>query len=305
MLRSLSLVLAISIPALTGCRSTTGPQPRTATVQAFADRAAAAERQEDWKGASQFLDQAVQAAPRDANLQRRLATVQLASGQREDALKTLKRAVDLKPAGTEENAELAGLALQMGELSLADETLQRALSADKGNVKALMLKAEMAEQRNNPEEARAAYHRVLEESPRHSPAKLKLAVHEIEAGQPDQAAVLLRSVCECPLLMPTEKVDARRRLGLAYSRESRWEDAARELQAALDQMQQPEAADWHHLAEAYYQLGREADARRTAMRALEVDPEHRPSLRLMAAIDQTQSMGTPRVAATHGGAMPR
>lgn len=282
-----------------GCRSTSGvPMARSPQVQAFADQAALAEQQRDWQAATRVLAQAVEAAPNDANLQRRLAAAQFAAGNRTAALQTLQRASDLKPAGAEENAELAKLAVCMDELPVAEQAVQRALASDAGQVDALMLKAKIAERRNRPSEALAAYHQVLEVAPEHSPAKLKLAVYEIDAGQTDQAAVLLRSVCNCPLMTPQEKLDARRKLGLAYSREGRWPDAARELRRALSASASATADDWYQLAVAYRHLDRFVEARRAALRALQTDDRYQPARDLLAAIEQSQPASGPRIAAT-------
>ncbi|MFQ5730817.1 MAG: tetratricopeptide repeat protein [Planctomycetaceae bacterium] len=300
------LATIIVLTGVWGCRSSTGlPQARNARVQAFAEQAAIAEQRRDWQTATRVLAQAVEASPDDADLNGRLAAAQFSAGNRQAAMQSLRRAADLHPGSAEETSALGDLAFRMNDLSLADRMAQRTLEIDADHVDGLMLQARIAERRHRTGEAQAAYHRILESSPENSAAKLQLAIHEIDSGQPDQAAVLLRSVCNGPSTVPGEKAMARRKLGLAYGREGRWKDAARELQRTVAEAPQPTAEDWYQLAVAYRHVDRNDEAQRAALRALQIDGQFQPARKLLSAIERSRPASSARFASAPRATAPR
>jgi len=255
---------------------------RVAASTRLSEAAKAAEEQGKHERAGELLQQAARTNPDGVEVRLELARWLIAEARPAAAIRQLQSIVTRNPDDIGARFELARLQFDYGERRAADRSARAVLELDPEHTGALMLRAAVARQRGDRDLARELYHRVLQVDPDNPAAKLQIAVVEMETAHPDRAAPLLRSVCELSRSTAREKSEARWHLGLAYGRESRWDEAATALASAVADRPSLMAEDWYRVAYAQYQSGRLGEARDSLSHVLRIDPRY-PAARTMAA----------------------
>ena len=180
--------------------------------------------------------------------------------------------------------ELARAYLQSSQPSRAAGPLADALEADEQNVEALLLMGQLAELEDRQNDALETYHRILQQQPEHFAAKMRLAAIQLRSKNPEQAAPLLRSICQCPLSTTEQQAQALWMLGLAYGREQRWQDAENALARAIEHRTNVTADDWYRLGFVHYHLQELEAVERDLQRVFALQPQHPGGMALAAAI---------------------
>lgn len=225
--------------------------------RSLAGRAQEAEERQDWSDAADLLLQALHNNPGDAALHLRIAKAYFKDGKPAPARRHLiaAEAAELKQEAT--YVEMARLAMQLDDLERAQRLLENVVFQNDANTEALLLQAKLHERTGNHRRAMAVYHHVLSVEPDNNRAKVRLASNQIEVGHPDRAAVLLRSVCQCPEISPTERTEAYRQLGRAYAQTGRWQDALTALEEVIRNRQHATEDDQRQLAEVRRRVQRQ------------------------------------------------
>ncbi|GAB4146952.1 MAG: hypothetical protein Tsb009_19930 [Planctomycetaceae bacterium] len=250
----------------------------------LSNRAQQAEDKGQFQTASRLLEKAIQADPSNPELHKKLANNHLKMGNRTAAAEQLRYAIAAQPDDVESYVKLARIFYQRRDYNRAEQAVQVALRHDPTDIDALMIQAQLHERRQEFSSATNAYHRILEAEPENSKAKLRLAHFQLKSQQPDKAALLLRSVCNCDQTNPVDKANAYWALGLAYKNLERWDDSATALANALKYIHQPTAEEWYQLASVRFQAGDVQQAERDLLEALKRDPNHPHALKLAQAI---------------------
>lgn len=113
--------------------------------------------------------------PDAATLDALRATAELALERKEDARKTLQRALEAAPDNPEVRLALAKLALADGDSAKAMEDLDQALRTDPRHLDSLLLKGDLLLADGKSAEAAAAYREALRVNPRDATPRLALA----------------------------------------------------------------------------------------------------------------------------------
>jgi tetratricopeptide (TPR) repeat protein len=276
---------AASLFLLAGCQWASGTASRDqGDVERLQELARSAEEQRRWSDAVQLLSRAADQQPRNSQLHRRLAEAHLHDGNVAAAKRVLPKAVAAAADDADEQAQLARLALGTGDDAMAARLARRALELDASQIDALLVQANLAEKAGDSTAAAAVYHRILQVEPNQQQAKLQLATYEVENNRPEQAAALLRAVCNCPLTAADKKSAARWKLGQAYAKAGRWNDAARELRIGLADRSRATSDEWYQLAWALHRGRRNREAAEVLQRLLKRNPYHEPSKALLATL---------------------
>jgi len=251
-----------------------------AQAQELVDRAQVAQQQGDAELAESLLKEAVRVSPGSAENYRGLAQLHMERRDIDGAVEHLRRSLQADPNDPLTHFHLAQVLFHRGEYDEADSSLSKVLQLDPSHGAALMLKGALAERQGRGQVALAAYHQVLAAEPDNVEARLRVAGIHLRSEKPENAAHVLRSICQCPYATQQEKCDAQWRLGKAYGRQERWSKAAESISAALKTKPQPTADDWYELADAWYRAGDPHQAHTAIRHALELEPQHANSIAL-------------------------
>lgn len=254
--------------ALAGCQWTRASLERDGEEsQRLVEQARHAVLTGDLEHADSLLHRAGIVCPDDPAVHCQRAELMQAHGDLAGAISELRIATTRDPDSAETFARLAELLLQQNRVGEADVAATSALALDARHPQALEIKAAVAERRRRDDLALEMYYRLLADSPGDLEAKLRIAAIELRAGRPERAAPLLREVCQSTQSDVQERSEARWLLGIAYSAESRWDDAVRELAAAASQRTGMTADDWDRLAHARTQV-RDVEGARMCQQSL-------------------------------------
>ncbi len=249
------VIAAVLFGTVSGCGWLRQFADRPAAMsQHWASEARLAEQAGENERAEKLLRSAVETQQDDAGVHWQLAEFLTAQGRRDEAIAELEIARRLGPDDTRLAVELARAYLQSSQPSRAAGPLADALEADEQNVEALLLMGQLAELEDRQNDALETYHRILQQQPEHFAAKMRLAAIQLRSKNPEQAAPLLRSICQCPLSTTEQQAQALWMLGLAYGREQRWQDAENALARAIEHRTNVTADDWYRLGFVHYLL---------------------------------------------------
>lgn len=294
---------------LTGCQWLREACNRpTVHAQKLADQARAAESAGNAGQATALLREALALDEDGEGLHREMARLMQAQGNRPAAIKHWQLATEQNPDDVEGLVQLAELFLQNGSKLQAVAALDTALGSDPNHVTALLMRSRLANQVHDNESALAALHQLLSREPGHVEARLMVADLLLKTQRPEQAAPLLRGVCQSPRATDDQIAAASWTLGIAYGQESRWQDAVTELARAADMLgSKVSADDWYRLAYARTQTGDIAGSQADVRRALRVNPQHqqaRAMEKYLRVQDSSSSDGVIRIGHTNAPPWP-
>ena len=210
------------------------------------------------------------------------------------------------PTMTDAYLGLGGIQLEMGNLTGAETSYSRAARLEPRNFEAQFGHGTVLEALQKYSDAVRAYQRALAIRPQSIEANIGIASSLIASNQAEEA---LRYAETAARLEP-ENVDLRIRLAAGYDQVGRYADAVRELEVALElgettedlllriigaymkakRWQEaanaadtlikiaPSAVAYERLGRAYFRLGQYALSMAAYRDAVELDPEHWPSL---------------------------
>jgi tetratricopeptide (TPR) repeat protein len=264
---------------------------QTLESQRLAEEARQAENRGDLEQAGNLLSRAIRTNPEDAEVHRQLGLLLLSQGRTAAAVEHLRTAVAQTPDDAQGNVQLAQVLVRQGRYAEAARPLNAALLLDPDHVEALLLEASLAERRNQRPLALETYHRVLRSDPGNVEANLRIAAIQLDSEHAERASPLLRSVCQSLQATAPQQAEARWSLGIAYSRQQRWNDAVSSLSAAAGNRDHMNADDWYRLAYARYQTGDLTGAWRDLSSALRQQPDH-ASAQAMASAVRSVKLGS-------------
>ncbi|MCA9038968.1 MAG: tetratricopeptide repeat protein [Planctomycetaceae bacterium] len=258
----------------------------------------------DYKHAEEMYEKAIETNPRDGDIHRKLAALLLTEGRIPEAIQHLNQAVEKSPDDPETQFQLGKLLYEQGELVAARECMDRTLQIDPAHTDGLALRAEIALKEDDEETAIATYHRILTVNPNNVSARIHVAELQLKHGHPERAAPILRDICDCNFASSDIKAEAYWKLGDAYARMQRWEDAADSYQVAQMNRPSQNADEWYRVAFTHYQAGHWPEAEFSLQQALNFNRNHPHALSLANTIAQ-QRMQAAAVQQTAGQPPPQ
>lgn len=288
---ALGVLLAAS---LSGCRlpGKDGPIPRSLAIsRQLSQRGidAIEPRGLDRGGAAPGA--AVRAYPSDVDARRHYADALWARGLRQKAIAQLEEANRLTGDDAELYALIAEMRLAMDQPDLAWQNAQRAIDLDPKLAVAWTVRARIARERGQTEQALADYHRALGLAPDDRHVKLAVAELHRQLNQPQRALSVLHSLADSysPGEEPPEVFYLQ---GLAYTGAGPVRRCGR-LLCGRQQSRRYHGGD-------PLSTGRNAMAGRAYRRggnraqdALSLDPRHEPSQELLNRIGLAQRRNAP------------
>jgi Flp pilus assembly protein TadD len=270
---------------LAGCATLgrRGPVPEeVATCRELTQQGVAAMELGDWAKAESLLERAVEASPVDSTSRYHFAETLWHRGATEEALLQIEAAIRLD--GTD-----AAMFVRAGEMALAtgatDRALARADQAIRLNSKlstAWALRGRVYAKMGQTDRALADLQRALQFAPDDNGVLLDVAALYRQQGQHDRCLATLQH------LLDTYPAGEEPQLalwmeGLTLNDLGRPRQAAERL-AAASRQGPPNADILFYLAEAQVAAGQSEAATAAARKALEVNPTHEPSRKLLTEL---------------------
>lgn len=248
------------------------------------ERAQRAEQRGNLDQAQQLLIQAVRRSPDDPAANRELAELLVTRGRTDAAIEHFRRAIEGNPDDPQSRVALARALFDQKRFAEAAALLDRVLRTAPNHLEALLLKSRLAAVRGGRDRALALSHRALQIDPENIEARLQIADLHLQSGRADRAAPLLRAVCRSSEATVPQTAQARWKLGIAYSEQGRWDEAAASLAAASRERTSMTADDWYRLAYAYHKAGQPERSREALQRVLAEQPQHADARALASAL---------------------
>ncbi len=236
----------------------------------------------DWQRAEGFFAQAVEVCPMDERVQSRYAEALWHRGARKDALEHMAEAVRLSGGEPERVIRLGEMYLATGDLRQAARLVDNVLASGRQLASAYRLRGDIRQRQGRLEEALADYHRALAIEPAYPEVQMAIAAVYHRQGRPQRVLSTLQAMAGT---YPSGEEPAEMLYwqGLAYKALGRGEQALAHLVKAEERGLR--SADLLcQVAEARYAAGDPVAAQATLQRALELEPQHRESLRLAELI---------------------
>ena len=289
----------------------------------------------DTDGAIEVLSKALDHQPENVHLLSGMAEIHLLSGHMEDAGVYLERVVAGRPAELGPRVALSRYHLEMaepnkamrtlrdvegqhgdsplwlrhmaeaqlagGQMEAAIPTLEKLSESEPGDARVWYGLAQAYTDTSKTPNARIALERALQADPSHLRARLALVRFHTSTGQTDEARELLRPA---QLEYPNDP-RVLESSGIIAFQERRFDAAANQLAAALEDRPVSDEAVVAALAESQWRIGQQANAIETVERFLESAPRHhgmriRLATMQMAAEDEAAAIDSFRhVLETH------
>jgi tetratricopeptide (TPR) repeat protein len=264
---------------LSGCSWTRGwMSDPVAEARDLADQAEVAREEGDERRAAALLEQAVRANPEGAEHHQALASLLLKQGKTDAAVEHLRLSISANADDPRAHYQLADVLFHQGRYDEAQAALSRVLQLNAAYPEALMLMGTLSERMGRDEAALGAYYQLLAGNPDNIEAKLRIAGIHLRSDKPENAAHVLRSICQCNEASQQQKCDAQWQLGRAYARQERWPEACETMSSAVGRRQLTTADEWCELANVRFRAGDAAGAREAADQALALEPGHRSAI---------------------------
>lgn len=241
--------------------------------------AALAARSGDTAWRQWLVNRALEANPKGLDVLLEAAAVRQAAGRHAEALGFLERAAAVAPDDHHTLVEQGRTLSDLGRLAEAETVLRRAIRVRDATAEYNL--ANVLDQMDRWDEARAHYERALAINPFHDRSLNNLGIGYSRRGDPQRALPLYRRAIE----VAPEVADTYTNLSAALGALGRFGEALDATDSAI--ALNPSAADAHsNRGIALAQLGRRDDARAAFEAALRLDPRHVSARRNLAAINR-------------------
>ncbi len=282
-------VAVLAAVLLAGCRipGRDGPVPQTLTnSRRLSQQGVSALEHGEQSQAETLLAQAVKACPVDAEARRHYAEALWFRGARQEAIAQLEEAGRLAGEDAWIQSRLAEMRLATGEVELARQNAEQALTLDPKSPAAWAVRGGVSRAVGQPREALADYLRALAYAPNDRAILWGIAELHRELNQPERAIQTLQTLADTysPGEEPGHVLYA---LGLAYAALGRYDDGVDSLAAAVTHGS-PTAEMYCQLGEAQLLAGHSAEAAIAAHHALELQPQFEPGRQLLDRIQLAQ-----------------
>jgi tetratricopeptide (TPR) repeat protein len=257
------------------------------------DIAAELGRKGDYAAASAEWNKAVSLDPEDAKARYHLAFALDKQGRLDDAIAQYRKAVDFDPNNGPAWASLGVALTRSGKLPDAIEAYTQSLAADPRNPLAESNLAAALIETGRTDEALDHIRKALAIDPDFADAHNMLAIVLARAGQLDQAVQHM----EAAVAKSPDSVEYRFNLGRILAARHEFAQAIPHFEKAVELSGGAELQSLEMLAAMYAEVGRFADAARTARRGLEIatrDNDARMAQVLRARIGYYESQATSR-----------
>jgi len=225
----------------------------------------------DLQEADRLLVQALRTCPNDVEARASYARLLWQCGKRDEALQQLQMALDAAPQNPDLHVQMAEFLVELGRLDQAERHARSAIAVAPKSPAAWLIQGRIALMKNRPDDALAAFYRVLGGRPDDRDALSWIAQAYRTKGDWEQVLAVQQRILQgySPGDEPPEQLAA---LGEAYRMLGRYADAAAAyLQAAR------KARDSHSYvalaAECYARAGNEIEAQRLMA---QIQPQQAP-----------------------------
>lgn len=264
-----------------GCRSWRGGAVSADVAQCrqLTQQGLIAAEQGDPQRAQQFLEQAVQTCPGDADARRELAAACCRAGDNAAALVHLEAALKAAPRDADLLIRHGELSLQLGRDQEAWLRANQAIAADSRRAAAWLLRGRVRQQARQLDEALADYLRALDYQSDDPAAMLAAAGVYLELQRPTQALALAKSCLAPHETSSPQAAPALALAGRAALALGRPDEAAGYFTQALERT--PQSSDlWTQLAAAEQAAGRPDTASQAARQAQSLPSASTPPPRI-------------------------
>ena len=260
-----------------------------AASRQLSQQAAVAAEQGQWDQAEALLSKAVHTCPTNADARRSYADALWRRGRRREVLVQLEAAVGKPPEDATLLVRMAEMRLALGETQAAMECVREAIALDPRLSAAWAARARIERFAGRRTEALADYHRALSCQGDDRSVQWELAETYRELNQPEKCLATLHVLADSypPGDEPQSVLYAEGKALLALGRP----DDAVESFAMAAARDKPTADVLYGLAESQLLAGRTTEAIAAAKQAIEIDPSHQPSRRLLDRTDVVQPAG--------------
>lgn len=290
--RLLPVLLLFAGLTVPGCRlpGTEGPVPKKlATCRELSQKALAAAEQGHDEQAEALLEKALRTCPVDYEARRHYAEILWKRGAKNEAIAQLEEAVRLMDQDPAIRVRLAEMQLDRGFVAEAQETAEEALDLDPKLASAWTVRGRTMLAAGRKTQALADFHRALGFAPGDRQILLEVAELYRRSNQPQRALASLQALADT--YNPGEEPQSVLRLtASAYKALGRYEDAVESLAAAVIR-ESPTAELFFELGNAELLAGRPAAAAAAAEQALRLQPDHRPTQRLLQQLQVARQNG--------------
>jgi len=277
-----ALLAAQLLLATAGCStlSQRGPVPESvAKCRELSQQSLTAMQQDDWARAETLLAQAIAASPSNVEARRHYAETLWKRGSQRAAVHQLEAILATDADDPTLHVRAGEMYLAMRDYPRARRHAETALGLDVDQGAAWALRGQIHRAEGDIRQALADLHRALSHSPEDARLLLALAELHRDSNQPQRALATLEALADVypPGEQPPEVLYLR---GVTYHALARYDEAAERLRAA-SLRGKPTTQILHALADAEHRAGHPAAAAATLRRALDLDPQHSPSLALL------------------------
>jgi len=257
-----------------------------ATCRDQTQQGVAAMESGDWEEAEKHLEAAIKAVPDDPEARRHYAEVLWHQGDREQAIGQLEQVARPDCPDVSILVRLAEMRLAAGQTDAAAKDAERALDVDPRFPAAWAIRAKVMQGAGYLPQALADYQRALGYAPDDRDILFAIAELYRRLNEPQRALATLHSLADT-FPRGEEPQEVLYLEGLAYAALGRDSDAVDSLSLAASRGQ-PRTAILYNLAEAELRAGRTQEAEFHARQALQLQPEHRPSVALLHRLDMAR-----------------
>ena len=288
--RRRSLLLAafvcVSPSVLGGCNGwpwREGPVPDSvATCRELSQQAIANMEANRWQDAEGLLNRAVAACPIDPDARRYYAETLSQRGASAEALAQLEEAIRLTPDDTLLVIRAGEICYQMEDYAAARRWAVEAINLDPSAADAWALSGYIYLAEENPRRALADFQRALGYRPEDPELLAAVAEVYLGLGRPGRALLHLQNLSETYLLGEVPPVVIARKAD-ALTALGRYQEAAVHYRSICQEID-PSADGYYRLAQAELRAGEIQEARIATEMALQVDPQHPLSIKLLSQL---------------------